>query len=80
MKIDDVKKLVLRLDNVSSVDCTNKILNDICKASEAIKCFLEFYEYWNSLYGQGLEIVNWHQNGETELFDNFYDSATQYII
>ena len=80
MKICDVKELVSKLDNISFADCTNEVLNDICKASDTIKTFLEFYEYWSSLYGQGLEIMNWHQNGEPESFDNFYESAAQYII
>lgn len=34
-----------------------------------------FKEYWDELYGKGLEIANWHMNGELEDFDNFYDSA-----
>ena len=32
-------------------------------------------EYWDSLYGQGLEIAKWHMNGKTEPFDNFWESA-----
>ncbi|MBQ9719324.1 MAG: hypothetical protein IJV64_01375 [Oscillospiraceae bacterium] len=36
---------------------------------------LRFKAYFDTLYGQGREITNWHQNGETEPFDNFYDSA-----
>lgn len=26
-----------------------------------------------SFYGQGLEVINWHLNGEPELLDNFID-------
>ena len=36
---------------------------------------LKFKEYFDGLYGQGLEIANWHQNGELEPFDNFYENA-----
>lgn len=36
---------------------------------------LRFKAYFDALYGRGLEIANWHQNGETEPFDHFYDSA-----
>ena len=36
---------------------------------------IRFKEYFDELYGQGLEIANWHQNGDLEPFDNFYDSA-----
>jgi len=24
-------------------------------------------------YGTGLEVLNWHQNGDTEALDNFFD-------
>lgn len=34
-----------------------------------------FKEYFDELYGIGLEVANWHQNGDTEPFDNFYDAA-----
>ena len=34
-----------------------------------------FKDYFDDLYGQGLEIAKWHQNGDTEPFDSFYDSA-----
>ena len=39
-----------------------------------------FKEYFKDLYGQGLDIANWHQNGETEPFDNFYESAIEYSL
>ena len=39
-----------------------------------------FKEYFKDLYGQGLEIANWHQNGELEPFDNFYESAIEYSL
>ncbi len=35
----------------------------------------KFKEYFDDLYGQGLEIKNWHLNGTTEPFDNFYEQA-----
>ena len=40
----------------------------------AIKA-LEFKDYFDDLYGKGLEIANWHLNGELEPFDSFYESA-----
>jgi len=36
-----------------------------------------FKAYFDDLYGQGLEISNWHMNGDTEPFDNFYESAME---
>jgi hypothetical protein len=41
---------------------------------------VDFKEYFKELYGQGLEIANWHQNGELEPFDNFYESAIEYSL
>lgn len=35
----------------------------------------KFKEYFDELYGTGLEVKNWHLNGDTEPFDNFYESA-----
>ena len=36
-----------------------------------------FKAYWDALHGQGLEVANWHKNGDLEPFDNFYESAEQ---
>lgn len=41
---------------------------------------VRFKKYFDELYGQGLEIANWHQNGELEPFDNFYESAIEYSL
>lgn len=38
---------------------------------------LKFKDYFDELYGQGLEIAYWHQNGDLEPFDNFYDAACE---
>lgn len=37
----------------------------------------KFKLYFDNLYGKGLDIANWHQNGDLEPFDNFYDSAIE---
>ena len=42
---------------------------------EQCRVAVKFKEYFDELYGNGLEVVNWHQNGDTEPFDNFYESA-----
>lgn len=34
-----------------------------------------FYEYFRELYGQGLEVANWHMNDEMEPFDDFFEAA-----
>lgn len=77
MDVDSVRNLIDKLDDVSSVDCTNDVLRLIVAASDTIKNFSRFYAYWSQLYGEGLEVTNWHLNGDTEPFDNFYESAVE---
>lgn len=50
-------------------------VRDVPKLIAEVRRLQRFKAYWDDLYGQGLEIANWHQNGETEPFDNFYDGA-----
>lgn len=39
----------------------------------------KFYEYFMELYGTGLEVLNWHYNGEAEPLDNFIEQAVEYM-
>lgn len=48
---------------------------DIGLSPNEVKALKYFKEYFDELYGEGLEIANWHLNGDLEPFDNFYDSA-----
>ena len=72
-----IKFLVEKLDDVSSVVWSFEVLGLVVDASETIKKFAHFYIYWTELYGKGLEVANWHLNGDTEPFDNFYESAIE---
>ena len=38
---------------------------------------INFKKYFDDLYGEGLEVANWHLNGDLEPFDNFYENALQ---
>lgn len=38
---------------------------------------IKFKEYFDEMYGKGLNVANWHLNGELEPFDNFYESACE---
>lgn len=38
-----------------------------------------FKEYFDELYGLNLYVANWHMNGALEPFDNFYESAIDYM-
>ena len=31
-------------------------------------------EIWETLYGQNMQVANWHKNGELEPMDNFFES------
>lgn len=36
---------------------------------------IRFKQFFDDLYGKGLEVTNWHLNGDTEPLDNFIESA-----
>ena len=50
----------------------------ISECSEALRKAREALDYWRELYGIGLEVLNWHMNGDIETFDSFYDSSGTY--
>lgn len=77
MDINSIADLVEKLDNVSSVDCTNDVLSLIVDSSDTIKKCASFIKYWSELYGKGLQVYGWHLNGEPEDFDSFYDSSME---
>lgn len=77
MDLNSVVDLVQKLDNVSSVDCTNDVLSLIVDSSDTIKKCVSFIKYWSDLYGEGLQVYGWHLNGEPEDFDSFYNSAME---
>lgn len=52
----------------------------VADAFELLKKLNAFREYFADLYGTGLEIANWHQNGAMEPFDNFFDSAMEVML
>ena len=63
----------------SEVSCEWLLSKDIVSILDAdtreLNALRNFKQYFDSLYGQGLEVANWHMNGNFESFDNFYDSA-----
>lgn len=52
----------------------SKKIKELEKENRRLKAF---YEYWEELYGQGLEIANWHLNGNLESFDSFFEDALE---
>jgi hypothetical protein len=59
---------------VASLDAHKKAIKECQQKVERLE---KFYTYFSEMYGIGLEVANWHANGETEPFDNFFDSAEQ---
>ena len=55
------------------VDCICDIMQDLDELDKLRK----FKEYFDELYGIGLEVKNWHLNGATEPFDSLYESAIE---
>ena len=49
-------------------------LKELKKENERLQ---GFKKYFDELYGMGLEVANWHQNGDLEPLDEFYESALE---
>ena len=68
-------------DEIVTMIVKQSFLKDILTLVNNQKVEIEklkkFKSYFDGLYGYGLEVINWHLNGELEPFDNFYDSAIQ---
>ena len=77
---------------IKGLECCNEFVtckancpyrNDGCReilsrdAIALLKALDAFKSYFDGLYGQGLDVANYHLNGATEPFDNFYDSAME---
>ena len=71
--MDSIKIIENFMENANSKECYESLYVALKKAVQALK----FKAYFDDLYGQGLEIANWHQNGDLEPFDNFYESALE---
>ena len=55
-----------RESNARRIATLPDLLAAAIKAEKLLDAILSFY-------GQGLEVANWHQNGDTESYDNFID-------
>ena len=54
------------------VDDKDKKIQEL---EEELKGLREFKEYFDELYGTGLEVFGWHMNGDPQPFDDFYEDA-----
>lgn len=71
------KELMIR--NGYDLSLSNEDINYLIEQVDKMQKLEKFKQYFDELYGQGLEIVNWHMNDDTELFDNFYESAVEHM-
>lgn len=63
-----VKDLSYLLSEVERLQKENKVMKEALEKSERfISAMMEFY-------GEGLMVYNWHQNGDGEPWDNFFDN------
>lgn len=53
------------------------LFEQIYQQNEEIQQLKGFYNYFSELYGKGLEVANWHENGDLEPFDEFFNSAEE---
>lgn len=60
---------------ITAIICGTVIALCIIGKKQDKSKYKAFYDYFMSLYGEGLEVANWHQNGDLEPLDNFIDSA-----
>ena len=56
---------------------SNRFTRYLIEQAERVQELERFKEYFDELYGQGLEVAEWHMNGDLELFDNFYEGAIE---
>ena len=62
-------------------DALNKKSLDLINHQKAeIERLTAFKSYFDELYGKGLDIANWHKNGDLEPFDSFYNSALEEMV
>lgn len=67
-----VEKSIKCLEQYIGNEAYTDRFQDVCRtAVEALR----FKAYFDELYGIGLEVANWHQNGELVSFDEFYEDA-----
>lgn len=67
----DICKVLKCYKNCEDEDCP------LVQLFNRFRSLIIFKEYFDNLYGKGLEIAGWHENGQLESFDTFYESALE---
>ena len=75
MYVINAKAVRFAIDNAPTADVVPK--SEVDRLEKEIKALQAFRDYFSDLYGHGLEVANWHENGALEPFDNFHESAEE---
>lgn len=77
MKLDKTMDIIIQCVLISDLNDDEKknIIESLRNYEKEYKRLKVFYNYFSELYGQGLEVANWHLNGDLEPFDEFYEHA-----
>ena len=80
-KVKEIKRLetLSELANIRGNDY-RVMRNRAVKAEKDSDKLRAFKSYFDELYGEGLEVANYHLNGALEPFDNFYESALEEMV
>lgn len=83
--IDLIKRQQAEIDRLQQlvnlfIDAQNEMNDTIIELKAEIERLTAFKSYFDELYGKGLGVANWHENGELEPFDNFYDEAVNEMV
>lgn len=65
---------------IRAIKAIKENYEELIEAKAEIERLKAFKFYFDELYGKGLDIANWHENGALEPFDNFYDSALEEMV
>lgn len=83
---ENYEELIEARAEIEALKAEVKAANQYCKKHCELKYKAEieglraFKSYFDNLYGEGLDIANWHKNGDLEPFDSFYDSAIEEMV
>ena len=72
---EDYSVLARQYDNVENSSI--RYYNEVKQLKSELKQSVKFKEYFMELYNQGLEVSNWHLNGNLEPLTNFIDFALE---
>jgi hypothetical protein len=70
-------KLLDVIANGKGIDHKLHLMGEVDVLVAEYKQLQAFYNYFSELYGKGLEVANWHLNGDLEPFDEFFVSAEE---